>query len=63
MLVLLLASPALCADDKPKNEAKSPQEQYAALLKDFNAQQRDLIAQCKKPRAKNSGSCCQSTTA
>jgi hypothetical protein len=40
LLVLLLASPALRADDKPQDKDKrSPQEQYDALLKQYSDQQ------------------------
>jgi len=50
MLALLLALPASRADDTPKEGAKKPpgQEQYQALLKDFNTKQREIMAQIPK---------------
>jgi hypothetical protein len=47
MLLLLLALPALGADDKPKEE---PKEQYDALVKEFTKQQREIIAQVQKTK-------------
>jgi hypothetical protein len=35
ILVLLLALPAAWADDKPKDKPMTPEEQYKALLKDY----------------------------
>lgn len=50
MLVALFALPVLQADDKPKDEPKSPKEQYDALVKDFSTQQREVIAQLQKTK-------------
>jgi hypothetical protein len=50
MLVLLLASPALRADDKPKDEPKSLKMQYAALEKEFSTKQREIIAEIQKTK-------------
>jgi hypothetical protein len=47
MLVLLLALPALRADDKPKED---PKAQYDALGKEFTKQQREIIAQFSKTK-------------
>jgi hypothetical protein len=48
MLALLLALPALRADDKPKDEPKSPRAQYEALVTEFTSQRNDLLAQLRK---------------
>ncbi len=50
MLVLLLALPALRADDKPKDEPKSPKAHYEALVAEFTQQQREIIAQIQKAK-------------
>jgi hypothetical protein len=52
MLVVLLALPALRADDKPKEEKKppTPREQYQELLKEFSAKQREIIAEIQKAK-------------
>ncbi len=52
MLVVLLALPALRADDKPKEEKKppTPREQYQDLLKEFSAKQREIIAEIQKAK-------------
>ena len=47
MLLLLLALPALGADDKPKEQ---PKEQYDALLKEFTKQQREILEQLPKTK-------------
>jgi hypothetical protein len=50
MLVLLLALPASMGQDPPKDEKKPPtaREQYDALLKEYAAQQRQIVAEYNK---------------
>jgi hypothetical protein len=50
MLALLLALPVLRADDKTTDKAKSPKEQYDAMVKDFTSQQRAIVAQFQKTK-------------
>src|SRR5471032_1612877 len=50
MLVMLLALPVLRADDKPKDEPKSPRAQYEALAKEFATQQNEVLAQYRKTK-------------
>jgi hypothetical protein len=50
MLALLLALPALQAEDKPVDKPKSPKEQYDTLVKEFTSQQRDIIVQFRKTK-------------
>src|SRR2546423_1824770 len=50
VLVLLLALPALRADDKPKDDPKpqTPKEKYAALVKEFDSQRQKTLAEAQK---------------
>jgi hypothetical protein len=50
MIVLLLALPA-SRGEEPKKDA-SPKEKYAALVKDFSAKQREVIAEVQKASGK-----------
>src|SRR5258708_19435875 len=52
MLVVLLALPALRADDKPKEEKKppTPREQYQDLLKEFSTKQREIVTEIQKAK-------------
>ena len=54
LLVLALASPAARADDPPKEKdgkkEGSPREQYAALVKEFNAKRSALVPQINKAK-------------
>ena len=47
---MLLALPALGADDKPKEETKpsTPKERYDALVKDYNTQQQQIFTEAGK---------------
>lgn len=47
MIVVLLAWPALGADDPPKSD-KPPKERFDALVKEFNAERGKIIAQAQK---------------
>jgi len=50
MVVMLLALPALRADDKPADEKKPPtaKQQFDALVKDFNTKQQKIISEYQK---------------
>ncbi len=45
---MLLALPALRADDKPKDEKQPPKEQFQSLVKDFRADQQKIINEYQK---------------
>lgn len=47
---MLLASPVLRADDKPKEDKKppTPQEQFSALVKDYSSEQAKILAEYRK---------------
>jgi hypothetical protein len=42
VLAVLLALPALAADDKPKDKPQTPKEQYEALVKEYNDQMQEF---------------------
>jgi len=52
MLVLLLALPAMQGQARAQDEKEppSPQQKYAALLKDFSTQQREIVAAYQKAK-------------
>jgi len=51
VLVALIALPAAWGDDPPKDDpAKSPKEQYDALVKEFGAKQRELMTDVGKAK-------------
>jgi hypothetical protein len=43
VLVLVLVGPALRADDKPKDQPKTPAQEYEALVKEFNQAQQTFF--------------------
>ena len=52
MLAVLLALPALRADDKPKEDTtlKSPKERFDALVKEFSTKRSGLLEQIQKAK-------------